>query len=211
MKKSVLTLAAVAAFSLASKAQTFGFNKGDVILEGAIGVSSSDNKANETKATTISLTPKAGYFVTDKFAVGLNVNYSASKNTDYSGSSDSYTKSNGVGAGVFGRYYFWNPGQRFKVYGEADLDYTSTGNENSNGTTTIKSDKVNTFGLNAGIGANYFLTQKIAIGYKFANVIGYSTSKVDTKDSKATNNFHLGLNNFNNFFSAGQFSLTFVL
>lgn len=211
MKKSVLTLAAVAAFGFAAKAQTFGFQKGDVILEGSVGVNSTDNKTTEVKSSSVNLSPKAGYFVTDKLAVGIEVDYGTTKSTNYAGSSDIYNKSNSFGGGLFGRYYFWTPGQRFKVYGEADLDYANSFSESGNGTVTVKSDKVNTFGINAGIGANFFLTPKIAIGYQFANVIGYSTSKVNKSGSKATNNFQLSLNNFNNFFNSGQFSLTFKL
>ncbi|MGN6533552.1 MAG: outer membrane beta-barrel protein [Ginsengibacter sp.] len=211
MKKSVLTMAAIAAFGFATKAQNFGFQKGDVILEGAIGVSTTDNKTTEMKTSSFNLTPSVGYFVTDKVAVGLNLGYGESKSTNYSGSTDSYTKTNAAGIGVFGRYYFLDLGQRFKAYGEADLGYDQMGGETSNGTTTTKNDKVNTFGIGAGVGANFFLTQKIAIGYQFANVIGFSSSKVDKSGAKATNSFNLNLNSFSNFFNSGQFSLTFKL
>lgn len=211
MKKILLTMITVTSLGLVSKAQTYGFNQGDVILEGAIHASSTDNKNTEIRKTDFSLTPKVGYFVSDKAAVGIQVMYLQSKNTNYSGSNDTYSKQNGVGAGIFGRYYFLEPGARLKLYGEAMVGYTSLGGETGNGTTTIKSDKTNTIGADLGLGANFFLTPKIAIGYQFANILGFNTTKLDVDGAKAQNNFYLNLNSFENFFSTGQFSLTFKL
>lgn len=211
MKKILLTMIAVASLGLVTKAQTFGFKKGDVMLEGAFSVNSSDNKNSETKQNSFALSPKVGFFVSDKAAFGVRFTYSENKNTNYSGSNDSYTKSNSVGGGIFGRYYFLEAGSRFKVYGEGDLGYTSAGGETSLGSTTVKLDKTNSFGFNGGIGANFFLTEKVAIGYQFADIIGYSSSKVDANGAKASNNFYVNLNSFGNFFNTGQFSLTFKL
>ncbi|MEO6681973.1 MAG: OmpW family outer membrane protein [Ginsengibacter sp.] len=211
MKKILLSMIAITGLALGSNAQNFGFMKGDGLLEGAIGVSSSDNQNTEKKVTSFSLSPKVGYFISDKTAIGVQFNYSQSKNTDYSGANETYNQVNGVGVGVFARYYFLEIGSRFKAYGEAGLGYRSTCGESNNGTTTVKFDKTNTIGINGGVGANFFLTDNIAIGYQFADVIGFSTSKANTSGTKAYNNFHVNLNSFNNFFNTGQFSLTFKL
>lgn len=211
MKKIVLSLIAISGFAFASKAQNFGFQKGDVILEGSVGASVNDNKGSETKSTNLSFSPKAGYFLSDKFAVGIAPGYAESKQTNYSGSTDTYTKTNTTSVEIFGRYYFLEAGKRFKVYSELDLGYSTAGGETSNGTTTIKNDKTNSIGANAGIGANFFVTNKIAVGYQFTNVLGYQTSKVDRSGAKPVNSFYVNLNNFGNFFSTGQFSLTFKL
>ena len=211
MKKILLTMITVAGIGLVTNAQTFGFQKGDVLLEGAVNVSSSDNKNTENRVSSFALTPKAGYFVSDKFAVGVQFTYSESKNTNYSGTNDTYNKTNTIGGAIFGRYYFLEAGSRFKVYGEADLGYNSAGGENNNGTTTVKFDNTNSFGANAGVGANFFLTEKIAIGYQFADIIGYNSSKMDVDGAKASNNFYVNLNSFGNFFNTGEFSLTFKL
>lgn len=204
-------MTAVMGLALGSQAQNFGFQKGDGLLEGAIGVSSTDNQATERKVTSFSLTPKVGYFIANKTAIGVQLGYSQSKNTNYSGTNETYTQNNGVGVGVFVRYYFLEVGPRFKAYGEAGLGYTSNGGEINDGNTTTKFDKTNTIGINGGVGANFFLTDNIAIGYQFADVIGFSTTKASTSGAKASNNFNVNLNNFGNFFSTGQFSLTFKL
>lgn len=200
---------AVAGLSFASKAQMYGFEKGNVILEGAIGVNSSDNQTKEIKTSSFNIAPKIGYFLSDKGAIGVQLGYGESKETDYSGSKDTYTKGDQLHLGVFGRYYLLEVGSRFKAYGEAAVGYTSAGGERNNGTTTTKFDKVNSFDVNAGIGANFFLTEKIAIGYQFTDLIAFNTAKLNTSGAKSTNNFRVNLNSFDNFFNAGQFSLTF--
>lgn len=201
----------VMGLALGSQAQSFGFQKGDGLLEGAIGVSSTDNQATERKATAFSLTPKVGYFIANKTAIGVQLGYNQSKNTDYSGTNETSDLTNSMGVGVFARYYFLEVGPRFKAYGEAGLGYRSNGGEFNNGTATVKYDKTNTIGINGGVGANFFLTDNIAIGYQFADVIGFSTTKATTSGAKASNNFNVNLNSFGNFFSTGQFSLTFKL
>jgi outer membrane protein len=204
-------MTAVVGFAFGSKAQNFGFQKSDVLLEGAIGASTKDNQNTERKITSFSLTPKVGFFISDKTAIGVQCSYNQSKNTNYSGTEDTYTLNNGIGAGLFVRHYLLEIGSRFKAYGEAGVGYGSIGGETNNGTTTVKLDKSNTIGINGGVGANYFLTPKIAIGYQFADIIGFSTTKASTSGSKASNDFHVNLNSFNNFFNSGQFSLTFKL
>ena len=202
---------AVMGLAFGSKAQNFGFTKGDGLLEGAIGVSSTDFKSTEQKSTSITLSPKVGYFITNKTAIGAKFSYNHGKNTSYSGANEMYSLTNSIGVGVFARYYFLEIGPRFKAYGEAGLGYNSAGGENNNGIITVKSDRTNTIGINGGVGANFFLTDNIAIGYQFANVFGFSTAKANTSGAKATNDFYLNLNSFGNFFSTGQFSLTFKL
>ena len=204
-------MTAVMGLALASKAQSFGFQKGDGLLEGAIGVNSTDHKRTQQKTTTFSLSPKVGYFITNKTAIGARVSYDQAKNTNYSGTNETYDLTNGMGVGVFVRHYFLEIGPRFKAYGEAGLGYSNAGGEFNNGTTTVKYDKNNTIGINGGVGANFFLTDNIAIGYQFANVIGFSTTKANTSGAKASNNFNVNLNSFGNLFSTGQFSLTFKL
>lgn len=211
MKKFVLSVIAVAGIAFASQAQSFGFEKGSLILEGYVGASSSDNKNTETRQTSFTLGPSLGYFVTDKFAVGIKPGFHQSKSTNYSGTNDTFTKSNTYGAAIYGRYYFLELGNRFKTYTELDLGYATSGNETGNGTTTVKSDRTNTIGVNAGLGANFFITKRIAIGYQFTDLINYSSTKVNNSSAKPVSSFDLNLNSFDNFFSTGQFSLTFKL
>ena len=204
-------MAIVTGMASAASAQSFGFQKGDGFLEGAIGISSTDNQSTEKKVSSFSLSPKAGYFISNKTAVGLRIGFNQTKNTNYGGSNETYNMTNSLGAGIFVRHYLLEVGSRLKAYGEAGLGFSSDGGEVNNGSSTVKFDKTNTIGVNAGIGANYFLTDNIAIGYQFADLIGFSTTKANTSGAKASNNFNVNLNSFSNFFNSGQFSLTFRL
>jgi outer membrane protein len=207
MKKVLLTLTAVAGLTFATQAQEYGFGKGEVIVEGNLGLSTSDNKNSEIKETHFNFTPKVGYFFTDKIAAGINLNVGTSTEDHYG--IDEKETANSFGAGIFGRYYFLELGSRFKTYAELNADYhTSKSEYNDNGSTT-KSPKTNAFGVNGGVGANYFLTDKIAVNFALSNVIGFNTYKVDTDGAEAVNSFGLNLNQYNNFFDAATFGLTF--
>lgn len=205
MKKLLLTLTAVAGLTFASQAQEYGFSKGNFIVEGNLNVNTENNKNTEVKTTQFNFTPKAGYFVTDKIAVGVNLGFGSditdNKNTNVKNSANAF------GAGVFGRYYFLEVGSRFKTYAEVNADYANTRTKVTTAGNSVDGPKANGFGVNAGIGANYFLTEKIAVNFAFANVIGYNTSKV--KGHESVNEFGVNVNNFNNFFNTATFGLTF--
>ncbi|MCI0921215.1 outer membrane beta-barrel protein [Sphingobacterium rhinopitheci] len=207
MKKVLLTLTAVAGLTVASQAQVTGFEKGNVLVEGNLGFNTSDNKNSEVKTSSFNFSPKVGYFFTDKLAAGINLNVGTSMNDQYG--IDRKSKVNGFGVGVFGRYYFLELGSRFKTYAELNVDYNNTKSELTIANTTTENPKTNKFGVNAGIGANYFLTDKIALNFAFANIVGYNTSKVDADGAKSVNQFGVNVNEFNNFFNTAQFGLTF--
>lgn len=207
MKKVLLTLTAVAGIAFASQAQEMGFGKGNVIVEGNLGFNSRDNKNTEVKRSSFDFTPKVGYFFTDKLAAGIN--FSVGTETEDQYGIDRKSKDNNVGVGLFGRYYFLELGSRFKTYAELNADYNHSKSELTVGDNTTDSPKTNKFGVNAGIGANYFLTDKVALNFAFANVIGFNTSKTDADGTKAVNEFGVNINEFNNFFNTAQFGLTF--
>lgn len=198
-------MAAVAGITFASQAQELGFGKGNVIVEGNLGFNSKDNKNTEVKTSGFSFTPKVGYFFTDKLAAGINVNVGSSLNDQYG--ADKKLKATDFGVGVFGRYYFLELGSRFKTYGELNADYNGSKTKFTTAGSTTDLPKENQFGVNAGIGANYFLTDKIAINFAFANIVGFNSSKV--KGAKAINEFGLNVNEFDNFFNTAKFGLTF--
>ena len=108
MKKILLSLAFVAT-GVAAQAQegTYKFNEGDILLEGSLRANTQDDKQDTEKTSNFNFTPKAGYFVTDKFAVGLGLNVGTSKIEDYNDVNADYTEQKGTTFGfeVFVRYY----------------------------------------------------------------------------------------------------------
>ena len=219
MKKILLSLAVLATGAAAqAQEQTFGFNQGDILLEGSLRANSEDDKTEMIKTSTFNFTPKAGYFVTDKFAVGLGLNIGSGKVENYTDINEDRRIEQGstIGFEVFGRYYIADM-KRFQPYAELGIGHNmskfeTTEYDASEGRTiTIEDPKFNEFGVNATLGFNYFVTPKIAINFALSNLIGFNSGKSDAPNSKATTDFHANINNFNNFFDTATFGLTFKL
>ena len=206
MKKIILTVAAVFVLSFAnaqdkkaaSTSTGFGYAKGDFVLGGNIMFDSKSNDNGIVKTTTSSSTigPDAAYFVSDKFAVELGLNF-GNTSTD---NGTTTTKNNTMNVMVGGRYYFLDLGQRFKTYTGFGLNFGSNDNGGS------PADKTSSIGVGAGLGINYFVTPKIAINFGLANILSYTSSK--TGDVKE-NEFNINLNQFNNFFSTPTFGVAY--
>lgn len=201
MKKIILTVAAVFVLGFANaqdkkEAKGFGFSKGDIFVEGSLAMSSTNDKNTEVKTNSMAFTPKAGYLVSDNFAVGLSLGLDSSKSST---AGTDTNKTSGFAFGAFGRYYFLELGQRFKTYTEFGFN---VGTEKVGVNSTVKT---NTFNLGAGLGMNYFVTPKVAISFGLANVINYGTSKTDQNGDKGSSNMNVNLNVFNNFFTTPTF------
>lgn len=206
MKKILLSLAVVALGYTAQAQEGYGFNQGDIMLEGSIRYNTTDDKALEVKENAFNFTPQVGYFISDKFAAGLYFDLSTTKIDNYSGTTN-INKTNAFNVGVFGRYYFLDLGQRFKFYGQANVGFANS--KNTLELANLPKVEAKGSGVNAGLdlGVNYFVTPKIAINFAFANLVDYTTTK--PKGGKAQNDFNMNINNFNNFFDAATFGLTF--
>lgn len=197
MKKILLSALAVFAFGAANAQEKggFGFSKGDVIVEGSLIVNSvSKPEGSSTKTTTsYGFTPAVGYFISDKFAVGLDLRILSQKG---SGSAEKNT----FGVGLDARYYFLDLGQRFKVYGQGRLGFDSVNQKPGD-------NKSTDIGFNAGLGVNYFLTRSLAINFAVTDVLSVVNSKPKDGDGTTTVNFKV--NEFSNFFTTPTFGLTF--
>ena len=217
MKKILLSLAVLATGAAAqAQEQTFGFNQGDILLEGSLQANTQDDRAETIRRSNFNFTPKAGYFVSDKFAVGLGLNIGASNVEDYNDVNANYEEArfSTVGFEVFGRYYIADM-KRFQPYAELGIGYDSSKRETiivtDDVTVNTELPKYNQFGVNATLGFNYFVTPKIAINFALSNLIGFNSGKSDAPNSEATTDFHANINNFNNFFDTATFGLTFKL
>lgn len=204
MKKVLLSAVALVAFTFANaqeESKGFGFSKQDIFVEGSFTMNSTNDKNTEVKTNSMEFTPKAGYFLSDKFAVGLSFGIESGKTTTMGTET---SKNSGFHFGAFGRYYFLELGQRFKTYTEFGFNLGS--DKNGIGSAAVKT---NTFDLGAGLGMNYFVTPKVAISFGLGNVINYGTSKTDISGDKGENEMNMNLNIFNNFFDTPTFGLTY--
>ncbi|OYU85723.1 MAG: hypothetical protein CFE24_00515 [Flavobacterium sp. BFFFF2] len=199
MKKIILTVAAVFAIGMVNAQDkkskgAFGFSESDFYLSGQVGYNSNDVTTGgvSVKTTTTTFSPSAGYFLSDNFAVTAGLVYASTDNGTVKSSETNFQ--------VGGRYYFLNLGERFKTFANADLGFGSKDSGVSG------ADKTSSFGLNAGIGINYFLTSNLAIDFSLANVLGYNSTK--TGDDKSTK-IDLFVNKYTNFFTQPTFGLLY--
>lgn len=202
MKKLILSAMAVFALSFAhaqEEESTFGFGEGDIFVEGNIGFGSTNDKNTETKTSNFNFAPKAGYFISDDLAVGLDLGFASNK-TEVAGTETE--KISAVGIGAFARYYFLDLGERFKTYGEFGVGYATANDK-------IADVKVNILGVGATLGINYFVTENLAINFALADILSYTSAKADVDGAEAVNEFGFGFGEFNNFFATAQFGLTY--
>lgn len=210
MKKLVLvaTLVVFGFSNLAAQEEDsmFNFANSDIFLEGNLGYSSLNDKNTEEKSSQFNFNPKVGYFLSEDFAIGVQLGLGSSKLTD--DLADTEVTNSRFNAGVFGRYYFLDLGKRFKTFTELGLNYNSTKNEIDG----VDDDfKTNGFGAGVGLGINYFVKENIAITFGLSDVLSYRTNKVDAEGAESVSQLNANVNVFNNFFETAQFGLLFKL
>lgn len=184
-------------FANAQESSSFGFSKGNILLEGNVGFSSTNDKNTETKTNSFEFNPKAGYFLTDKFALGIELGVGSDKEEVAGTDTD---KNSNLNVGVFGRYYFLELGQRFKTYAEAGVGF-------NNGKEGLAETKYTGVGFGAGLGINYFVSESFAINFGLTDILSYDSKKY--KDAETVSEFEGNINVFNNFFTEAKFGLTY--
>lgn len=168
------------------------FEKGDMFLEGSIKISTGGEN------DYYGFSPKFGYLLNDKFAVGAKLDYSSNKEeaTDI--------KTNVFGVGAFARYYFLElDKKRFKAYAEAGLGF----GQNKTETPLGGSDTDNSLTADINVGLNYFITKNIAVTFILANVLAYNS--VSPENGPSSDTFQLNINLFENIFDQPQFGLLY--
>jgi len=171
MKKFLFAAIALIAFQF-SNAQSFA--KGDKFLEGTFRYTDNEESQNFT------ISPKFGYFLSDKFALGAEVNV-AGGNKD----------AEAFGAGVFGRYYFFSIGEHLRVYSQAGVN-----------TFNQKSTSENTTSAGVGLGLNYFISKNLSLTFDVSSLASYSNT-----EGASTTSF--GFDGVNNPLNAPSFGLNY--
>lgn len=198
MKKIILVLVAVFAFSFAnaqdSETKKATFSKGDMWVEGGITLTTGDSNNDY-----FAFTPKVGYFLDEKWAIGGDFNISS---VSYLPNTNNLDQSNSYGIGIFARYYFLSLGN-FKAYGEAGLGYNHTKKEYLNNTSNMD----NGIKANIDLGLNYFFTPKWAATFTLANILSYNNA--NPENGANTSDLTVNINLFNNIFAQPQFGLLY--
>jgi len=167
------------------------FSQGDMFLEGSIKISTGGEE------DYYGFSPKFGYFLNDKFAVGAKLNYASIKQET------PYEKTNVFGAGAFARYYFLElDKKRFKTYAEVGLGFGRNKYESD-----LISDTTNSITADINVGLNYFITKNVAVTFVLANMLSYNS--VAPENGPSSDTFQLNINLFENIFDQPQFGLLY--
>lgn len=154
------------------------------------------DESDKDKNTSFSLSPSAGIFVADNFAVGAQLSYSSSTFKPSDESRSDFSQST-FSAGPFARFYFHTGMVKPYVggailFGSTSRDITSFDLTDSDPiiSTTKNTTTSTTWGVNGGV--SVFLNSSIAIDID----LGYSKSTSQNKDSGdfKVKNGNLGLN-----------------
>ncbi|WP_324720029.1 hypothetical protein [Salinimicrobium sp. HB62] len=131
----------------------------------------------QSKATGIALDPNIGYFLMDKFAVGLDMGIGFSNPPERNNSNWS------LGIGPFVRYYFLKSENLINLFSEANFLY-------STGLSKINGDRTSTrFGLSTG-GVLFFNS---SVGLELSLNYTDTTSKRDGLFDSEFKDFFVGL------------------
>jgi outer membrane protein len=175
MKKTVLFVCALFVGVFCASAQEF--KKGDKFVEGSVSYAKS-----EGVESTYGFQPTVGYFVTDKVATGVSVNI---------GRDEEGVKTTGFGA--FGRYYLLNIGKNFKAFSQLGVG-TLTANDGT--------AKITAFRANVDLGANYFVTNRLALSLNLADVVSFTSVE-------SASQFSIGWNGVTNPLSLTRFGVLY--
>ncbi|MFD0700883.1 outer membrane beta-barrel protein [Myroides pelagicus] len=156
---------------LAEKVGTTPIKKGNWIVGGALG---STGYSFEDKSFNINLSPRAGYFISDGIAVGLEVGAGLQTVKD---ASDIWSYK----VMPFARYYFpEGASETGRFFGQGAVGISGAETSNS-------SDTSFAFALNAGY--SHFVTRNVAL----EAIVGYNYSKSNQASASAHNGLGLSV------------------
>ena len=185
MKKTILFFSFLIV-SVLAKAQT---EAGTVVLGGGFNfTSSSPENSNNTKTSSFSFEPSIGYFVADRFVVGLDVGIATSKSTAGGTTTD---KSSTFLIGPYARYYkFLSDNEKVAFYGQADFAFGFGKDTQGNNPST----KQAAFTIGVSPGFSYFFSKHWSgeIGFTGLRLTTYDPNTNVNNDKSTT--FQFGIN-----------------
>ena len=175
-----------------------GIVKAQYIAGGSISFSSNggtvDNGTTTTdqnSRTSFYFNPKAGYFLSDDFLVGVELNLGTNKTTN-PGVNERIITSNSFGITPFARYYAIRM-DRFAIYGQGQLNVSFGHTKDKTGGTINAEPKTTSFGINIYPGISYDLNDKIQLeaGINLLSLgLNWNSSKDDTSGTEVKTSTH---------------------
>lgn len=169
--------------------------QGRFLAGGSVGFSVQNYKAvyngqttYDSKTTAFSLSPRAGYFVTDAIVVGAGLSLSTSS-TKYCECSDTEKYSSAsISFSPFARYYLPQ-----RLFGQLELGLGSSKRKWIYDDTDNEESKSKFFVWSLGVGYAYFLNNNVAIEPLVSYNATTYTNRDDTKDKDKYGNIMLQL------------------
>jgi Outer membrane protein beta-barrel domain len=166
-------------------------NKGQFLLGGNVSYESTTNKSSNNvnyKLSTFSISPDVGYFIINKLAGGLRLEFRSFKQT----STNYKSTFNSTSIAPFLRYYFLKPTSKLNIL--ADVSYISYRNKYGTSPNPTSIERINGIGIAAGPAV--FLTEQIALeftlAYKHTKIKDVYESKSDIFSTGIGFQIHLG-------------------
>ncbi|WP_316823505.1 hypothetical protein [Pedobacter gandavensis] len=171
MKNLAITTALLSISILTAQAQT---EKGTSFIGGAFKFNTDKTENNDQRTYSYTLSPKAGHFISNNFAIGTNLSIGYAKNKHYNlPGNDVIPYDNGnlsLGVAPFARHYLMIT-ERFRFFSEFQLSFTTVKNKANMVTTHNSSDKPyyrnNYYAADLKPGLAFFPTKKLAIEMSF--------------------------------------------
>ncbi len=178
--KKMIVMAALALFGTQfAKAQV---QKGNFLVGGTLGVNSTTEKVdgsdNKETSTTFTISPKAGYALSDKWMVGVFVGSSFGTNKDKVGEVTTKSKHTMIAPGIFVRNYCQIADSKVFFMSEANVSY-GFGNDKAG---DVKTYKYSTISANVVPGISYLVGKRLMLEGQFGG-LGYRN---ETKTTEAT-------------------------
>lgn len=203
MKNSILLLAVLLTLCLYSNAQD---KSQKFLIGGHFSLSNSNQESDnsDSKTFSLSISPAVGYFVSERWLIGLKVNYSYQK-SESSHSDIDYESDFTMNNYLFGPYarYYIPLGEKFKLYTQLETLYgiNKRNDNDKNGTgepfNTDSDRKLFSLAFNPGLSFN--ITKKLLLEAEFGEVdylyLDYKTDDDnDYTQSSKHNSFGISLN-----------------
>lgn len=171
--------------SMAAKAQT---SAGTIMLGGGFNFSSSteETASDDLKSSSFSLVPSVGYFVSDNFAIGIDLGFNSSKYTNDD-------KETSFQFSPYARFYKFLAEEKFAIYGQGGVYFESGKYDPETGNET----KTGAFGIYVAPGFAYFFNEKWALDLQLRGISFVSYDPDKDGDNDKEKDFNFGANSFN--------------
>jgi hypothetical protein len=188
MKKVVLVLSLITS-SVLCFGQEGKPASGKFFMAGSLGYSSSKPSVAKTAPDApstgeLTIAPSAGYFVSDKFALGARISFQKSIEKDIKGNSE-------FGLSAFARYYnSLTDDGKFQLFLEGSVGFSSFSPPYPTGATTTP-DSQSSFGLGVAPGFGWYPGKTFGVEFALPSLFSF-VSKSGAATATSATSFQIG-------------------